>query len=701
MAFELSEYQKNIVDFFRANPGKNILVNALAGCSKTYTITKLTEGTTTSDVYLAFNTAIAEECRGKIKNPKTKIYTTYSLGLQIMNYNLNNADGGWGQTTTNSAGSGKKADLDNLKIHKIVDEMISNAYGRKLDWEERMFLKNNYVSLYQKVRCGMCVHNQDTVEKIIKDHYLFVDIENGYEAPDNSVIFAWIQEIDSKSLEEFEKFQTIDFTDMVYITVSKMQKGEWKPAPWQYYTNIYTDECVVGNTLVKTETGVISIEELYDKFCKKESLPHVKSFHISRRETEYSPIEKATYMGEKEVFRVETEGGIVLEATSNHLFLTEYGYYELKELAVGDMLVCDDYDSSYVIGHTHYDKIKSITPCGTKVVYDISVLFNHNFTCYSPESNGTNGIVVHNCQDLNQMQFDMLRFIKRKNGRYVFVGDENQAIFAFNLSRTDCMDYIRRSFTPIKEFDLPINYRCPETHLSYVRGHYNIPIQARPDAPKGNIKYIDKTQIKKFVEAGDMIISRKNKWLSNLLIDLAISGIPVYIEDKEMVDSIKKLIKAQKLSTCTGLKNKFTSSIRDVENKIAKMIEDNKTSETPLNQVELEQNIHLLNYKLGNIRFADSLLSPYMTRNKNASTDEFLTYLDKILNTVFTKDCVRICSVHKAKGLEARQVFVLNEAKVCRDFRNSPEQQQQEINLAYISVTRATETLYLVREGDE
>ena len=60
-----------------------------------------------------------------------------------------------------------------------------------------------------------------------------------------------------------------------------------------------------------------------------------------------------------------------------------------------------------------------------------------------------------------------------------------------------------------------------------------------------------------------------------------------------------------------------------------------------------------------------------------------------------------LSSVHKAKGLEAENVFVLNEGKVCEDERNSPEQDQQEKNLRYISITRAKNTLYFVKEEEK
>lgn len=88
MGFQLNKYQQEIVDYFKENPQKNMLVEAFAGCSKTTTIIEMIKDTTTSDVYLAFNNAIATECRSKIINPKVKVYTMHSLGLQIMNYNL-------------------------------------------------------------------------------------------------------------------------------------------------------------------------------------------------------------------------------------------------------------------------------------------------------------------------------------------------------------------------------------------------------------------------------------------------------------------------------------------------------------------------------------------------------------------------------------------------------------------------------------
>ena len=61
-----------------------------------------------------------------------------------------------------------------------------------------------------------------------------------------------------------------------------------------------------------------------------------------------------------------------------------------------------------------------------------------------------------------------------------------------------------------------------------------------------------------------------------------------------------------------------------------------------------------------------------------------------------------VSSIHCVKGLEADNVFVLNEGKTVIDGNMSNEQKQQEFNLSYVSLTRAKENLYLVKaEGEE
>ena len=543
---ELSKYQKEIIDFFKNNPHDNIIVKALAGTGKSTLICLLTEETSTSDIYVAFNSSIAEEFSRKINNPKTKVKTLHSLGLAIMNSNLSESTSKSGIGSRNTASSG--ATLDNFKIHKIIDELIYETFGKYDKFEHKIFIKDNYVQLYNLCRLTCTnMSSESEVEKLVEDYNLFVDYSgNDFSSPLVSTMVTWLEQIDEKSIEEFKTSGVIDFTDMLYITYKKLSSGEWKVPYYNYYTNIYIDEA----------------------------------------------------------------------------------------------------------------------------------------------------------QDLSTIQLLMLKFIKRKGGRYIFVLDENQAIYSFAGGNAKSCALIPKLYAPIKEFDLPINYRCPTSHLAKVNRDFGIPIQPRPDAPVGSIKTIDKEEIKKYVHAGDLVISRKNKWLSDVILDLAIHGIPIYMEDKEMVEQIKKLVSSQKAASLYELKNKLEKIIKKYNVQLEKIVkkETEKAEEDTKKMIDVSDT----NSRIDNINFIKSILSYYSSQpqNKYDKPDDFIKYIDVLLNTKMPSNCVRVCSVHKAKGLEAPQTFVLNEAKVCTDRRNSWEQNEQEKNLSYISITRAKENLFLVRETD-
>ena len=155
--------------------------------------------------------------------------------------------------------------------------------------------------------------------------------------------------------------------------------------------------------------------------------------------------------------------------------------------------------------------IKEIEYVGKQDVYDIEVGDNHNFIC-SISHNSKTGIISHNCQDLSTIQLFLLKYFKKKEGRYVFCGDVHQAIYGFAGSNSYSYQLIKKWFAPIEELELPINYRCPYSHLDYVNEKFNIGIMQRPKAPEGQIIKITKQEAINKLQAGDYLIGRKNKW---------------------------------------------------------------------------------------------------------------------------------------------------------------------------------------------
>lgn len=547
MGFKPSTYQQDILDFFLNNPQSNMLVNALAGSGKSTTACMLSEHSKTSDLYIAFNASVVEEFKKKIKNPKTKVMTMHSLAYSIMLYNVEqeSKDSGEKPKGFGSQRSKRTVSLDNFKPHKILDEEITKRYGRYIEFAKRVFLKDNYVNLYNLCRLTLTdMSSNKDVSRLIDDHVLFLYYgDEGYSAPDISEITSTLKILDTKSRQQFETQGVIDFTDMLWITFNKLKYDNWEVPYWALYTNIYCDEV----------------------------------------------------------------------------------------------------------------------------------------------------------QDFSNIQLNFLKFIKRTKGRYVFIGDFHQAIYNFAGANAQAFNQIPKMFAPVETFDLPICYRCAKSHLSRVNREYGIPILPCDDAPMGFVKTIDKNKISEYAKAGDMVISRKNKWIAEVVLDLARNGTPIFIEDKEMVEAIKRQILSSKC-TSVGTLEKFLQKVISNYNKKLFEIVSKKVREGGHEEEHLEA-VAEANSKIDNTSFLLEILEGYLENHASSdSVSKFSNFIDKLLNTTPSPNCVRLCSIHKAKGLEATNVFVLNEAKINYDFRNSKEQNIQEKNLSYIATTRAKEGLYLVKE---
>ena len=315
-------------------------------------------------------------------------------------------------------------------------------------------------------------------------------------------------------------------------------------------------------------------------------------------------------------------------------------------------------------------------------------------------------IILDEAQDNNILQVSFLKLIKDKDGRYVFIQDFHQAIYFFSGADAYMAQKISQMFAPVEKFDLPVCYRCAKSHLDYVRRLYpEIDIKARDDAPEGEIETIEKYEIVDYIKPGDMVISRKNKWLGDVINDMISNGIKIFTEDKEMVASLKKLIKPKQYPTVMGQRNHLKAEIKEYQRQLSKKRKeyskakengDEKKEETLSEQLDVVTN---LNTKMDNIylleKISDSFINKY---SSSSSSYKLIDYIDEILSTKPSKDAVRITSVHKAKGLEADNVFVLNQGKVCQGAGS--EQAQQERNLSYISLTRAKQNMYLVIEPD-
>lgn len=98
--------------------------------------------------------------------------------------------------------------------------------------------------------------------------------------------------------------------------------------------------CFVGETLVDTSEGFISMEKLERAHADGMSLPHAFSWDTVNKTTVMRPILKAWVAGETDnLIEVTTDKGVVVKCTPEHRFLTHAGeWVQAKDLEAGTRL---------------------------------------------------------------------------------------------------------------------------------------------------------------------------------------------------------------------------------------------------------------------------------------------------------------------------------------------------------------------------
>ena len=320
-------------------------------------------------------------------------------------------------------------------------------------------------------------------------------------------------------------------------------------------------------------------------------------------------------------------------------------------------------------------------------------------------------IFVDEAQDLSYLQQLFVGILKRrKTSRLVFVGDKNQAIYSFAGADCRATETIKRLYKTVS-FPLPINYRCPTSHLKYVNREFDIPIQPRPNAPKGHIYELSYEEMCKYVKVGDCILSRKNSDLCAVILKLLENGFSVYVKDETLLNNLIK-----KLNICKkNIKNlkDLPIYIRQVKKeqiekhqvRMKELIENGKMEETNIGEDFSNNNIDLL-------ECIEVILSRYFEVNKDNETrcksfDSFITYVKKMLTSKDITKSVQCTTIHQAKGKEYKRVFILNKARVFYELGATTDQRIQESNLSYIAMTRSKDEIFLVssppkpRDADE
>ena len=194
-----------------------------------------------------------------------------------------------------------------------------------------------------------------------------------------------------------------------------------------------------------------------------------------------------------------------------------------------------------------------------------------------------------------------------------------------------------------------------------------------------------------------MIISRYRAPLLLLIFHFLEKSINICVHEDEVSEIISELKSPFKIDDTikdlSKLPGGFGQLRADAEKRGHFIIQKNSRSMPPSS----ERDIYIRNEKSYLKKRLDFLARKYeLWKVECPSIDQLLLKIKK--NISVKKDSIKLSTIHRAKGLESKRVFIVN-YDLLPHYKSSHKEWEriQERNLKYVAVTRALEELYLVK----
>lgn len=293
-------------------------------------------------------------------------------------------------------------------------------------------------------------------------------------------------------------------------------------------------------------------------------------------------------------------------------------------------------------------------------------------------------IFIDECQDQSLMSIELFLKCFKRGTRFIAMGDEDQCINTFCGSSEEAFQYMK-DYPKTTQFDLPICYRCPRTVVELAKTL--VPdIKCREDAPKGDI--IEKCWTSS-LQSGDMVLCRSKAPLLKVYTKLLRKGIQCYIKGQDIGTNLKKLIEEVDIEELnTNLKSdgvfvRLYDNLFEIRNKLMESKGLDYQDATLTNYITNRYDM---------IKALTVLAENYTTKT------ELLSHIDEIFDE--TREGVILSTIHKAKGLEADNVYILCNSSMPSSLAKKEWEKNAEQNLIYVAYTRAKKKLGFISEEE-
>ena len=298
-------------------------------------------------------------------------------------------------------------------------------------------------------------------------------------------------------------------------------------------------------------------------------------------------------------------------------------------------------------------------------------------------------IFIDEAQDMTLARQGLVDKVFRRGARFFAVGDRKQQINVWCGATEESLDnYLRRPNTI--ELTLPVSYRIP-LKVEEIAKKYSPNITARPGAPEGIIR----TDVSaNDAQPGDLVLCRMSSNLIEQYLQYARDNKNAYLKGYDAYrDEYKNLVEetgakridihcATKEGMFTKLYQRFFDEAKNLMNKLN--IDEDEAFSHP-KSVEMLDKIQALKALSAGLDTTDELIAK--------------------INMIFTgekENAIQMSTIHKAKGLEAENVYILAPSLLFNpQFAKTKWEIESEKNLAYVAITRASYSLNFIKEEEQ
>ena len=293
-------------------------------------------------------------------------------------------------------------------------------------------------------------------------------------------------------------------------------------------------------------------------------------------------------------------------------------------------------------------------------------------------------IMLDEAQDASLAQQDIVKRCFMRQTRLMAFGDRDQTINNWCGSDIESFEHLHDSNEfrrPAVDFPLTTNYRCGKNIIEYAKQFTDNPIKARNDAEDGVVRHEASLND---VANGDMILCR------NVAPLMAVYRIGISLGKKMYFrgESLGKNL-IEQVDCATG--DKIEDIIKSLKRRLIATWEF-LTINSDLGEKETMTDPKVV-----------SLLDTIQTLENLPRTVETRHDLEKFSRDVFSeegKEGIELSTIHRAKGLEADNVFIICPSLIPSRLATLDWQQKEERHLQYVMCTRPKHSLNFITEKE-